>query len=522
MPEYLKIIIVPTPDGQRHTITVPEPVDYARTETYARSIAGFYSDLAISVARNEDEKLRGDMARLSADAERAQSALADRIRDLELTVWRYHKRQEHVERLVAVGYDEGTAAEIVDRLVVGGVDAAERGVTLREQLATLNYTPTEIEECIEDVPNLTQADIDYAKEILDAWDPAKPPIYGAFKNDPRLVVLPKIDTSNVTDASYYFYNCENLGYIPWLDTSKVTNADYMFDTSYYNGYVKLRRLPRLSWEALKRAYRLYAGIPQLKYLPSPLDLSHTFDISNLFDGSSLPDPFPEILFPPKGDVRFRSLGGNISGKFPLTEFPDNVVDLGWLYCNCKVSGDLSGMTFKAHGVKDAGYMFAYNVRITHAPQVDMPEINSLEGFLAGCHGLEYVPDYTACKPYKVHCMLNGTENLRRVEGLNFARVWNAGLFSGSVSCQNDHLTYMRIVNLGQYKELSSCDLSLATVWGTGSEEARQSLVNSLLTDSYDRAAAGMTPTTVRQSTASKAALTAEEIAAITAKGFTIA
>ena len=80
---------------------------------------------------------------------------------------------------------------------------------------------------------------------------------------------------------------------------------------------------------------------------------------------------------------------------------------------------------------------------------------------------------------------------------------------------------MRIVHLGQ-SELTSYDFSLATVWGTGSEEARQSLVNSLLTDSYDRAAAGMTPATVRLSAASKAALTAEEIAAITAKGFTIA
>ena len=80
---------------------------------------------------------------------------------------------------------------------------------------------------------------------------------------------------------------------------------------------------------------------------------------------------------------------------------------------------------------------------------------------------------------------------------------------------------MRIVNLGQ-SELTAYDFSLATVWGTGSEEARQSLVNSLLTDSYDRAAAGMPPVTIKLSATSKTALTSEEIAAITAKGFTIA
>ena len=117
----------------------------------------------------------------------------------------------------------------------------------------------------------------------------------------------------------------------------------------------------------------------------------------------------------------------------------------------------------------------------------------------------------------------GTYPLERVGGLNFARVTNAAIFGTETGYgrQKPYLRYMRIINLGQ-SELTAYDFSLATVWGTGSEEARQSLVNSLLTDSYDRATAGMAPATVRLSTASKAALTAEEIAAITAKGFTIA
>lgn len=56
--------------------------------------------------------------------------------------------------------------------------------------------------------------------------------------------------------------------------------------------------------------------------------------------------------------------------------------------------------------------------------------------------------------------------------------------------------------------------------GTAGEESRQALIDMF---SYDRTANGLTNTlTVQLSAASKALLTAEEIAAITAKGYTIA
>lgn len=61
-----------------------------------------------------------------------------------------------------------------------------------------------------------------------------------------------------------------------------------------------------------------------------------------------------------------------------------------------------------------------------------------------------------------------------------------------------------------------------SAWGDGSEENRRSLVDSLLTYSYDRAAAGWSAATVALSETVKARLTDEEIAAITAKGYTIA
>lgn len=69
--------------------------------------------------------------------------------------------------------------------------------------------------------------------------------------------------------------------------------------------------------------------------------------------------------------------------------------------------------------------------------------------------------------------------------------------------------------------LTSYRLHYVISWGTGSEENRQSLIDSLITYSYDRASNGMVTATIQLSANTKALLTEEEIAQITNKGFTI-
>ena len=82
------------------------------------------------------------------------------------------------------------------------------------------------------------------------------------------------------------------------------------------------------------------------------------------------------------------------------------------------------------------------------------------------------------------------------------------------------LSFIKITNLGKSK-LATYDFSGASVWGTGSKENRQSLIDSLITYSYDRASNGMATATIKLSATTKAILTEEEIAQITNKGFTI-
>ena len=49
-----------------------------------------------------------------------------------------------------------------------------------------------------------------------------------FKNASKLIDIPKLDTSNITDMDSVFDGCTSLTTIPELDTSKATDMSYMF------------------------------------------------------------------------------------------------------------------------------------------------------------------------------------------------------------------------------------------------------------------------------------------------------
>lgn len=87
---------------------------------------------------------------------------------------------------------------------------------------------------------------------------------------------------------------------------------------------------------------------------------------------------------------------------------------------------------------------------------------------------------------------------------------------------NATTAYIGIRNLGKAQGLKTANL-WSRNWGddTMVRGARQSLVDALLTYSHDRVTAGWAAVTVTLSTATFQRLTADEVAAITAKGYTI-
>ena len=92
----------------------------------------------------------------------------------------------------------------------------------------------------------------------------------------------------------------------------------------------------------------------------------------------------------------------------------------------------------------------------------------------------------------------------------------------------DKLRYALLKDFGTGSSCTSADFTYWPNWGVEDETielsagARQSLIDTLITYSYDRATAGYSTCTVTLHADTKALLTQDEIAQITAKGYTLA
>lgn len=123
-----------------------------------------------------------------------------------------------------------------------------------------------------------------------------------------------------------------------------------------------------------------------------------------------------------------------------------------------------------------------------------------------------------------------TDGVKRVESLDFTSTTTGA--SNEAWISNGNLTglrYIVIKNIGTASGCTSIAMTRLTQWGIPhasypslTSDARQSLIDTLLTYSFDRATAGYSTCTVTLSAATKALLTTEELEQITAKGYTIA
>lgn len=137
-----------------------------------------------------------------------------------------------------------------------------------------------------------------------------------------------------------------------------------------------------------------------------------------------------------------------------------------------------------------------NSIITEAPLFDTSKVTDMSGMFYVCN------------------------NLTTISKLDMSSVTNFDSMFNYCS----KLSTINILNLGKQQSVYSNNTleASSTIWGQGSDEALQSLKDSLITNSFDRKTAGYSTMTIYLSTATKALLTNAEKAQITAKGYTIA
>ena len=132
-----------------------------------------------------------------------------------------------------------------------------------------------------------------------------------------------------------------------------------------------------------------------------------------------------------------------------------------------------------------------------------------------CPGIDEVIVEDTPKLVCCPSMFFGCTNLKRLQVINMSKITACGLML--YQCYGMRYLYLKNIGVYQIPDFSHCYL-----WGTTDEESRQSVIYTLLTHSYDRAANGLSAGKITLHANTKAVLTEEEIAAITAKGYTIA
>ena len=136
-----------------------------------------------------------------------------------------------------------------------------------------------------------------------------------------------------------------------------------------------------------------------------------------------------------------------------------------------------------------------------------------------CSALEKIPPLDTSAATSTGYMFQECTSLISVQMLDIGNATQVYMMFNN--CTN--LRYAKLLNMGK-STLAAYNFGNTPNWGVANEEtpdARQSLIDSLITYSYDRASNGMATATITLSANTKALLTEEEIAQITAKGFTI-
>lgn len=193
-----------------------------------------------------------------------------------------------------------------------------------------------------------------------------------------------------------------------------------------------------------------------------------------------------------------------------------VTSARFAFYSCQNLSDISALDLSK--VQNGQSMFHSCTSLREVNDLNIGSMQATYLMFYGCSQLRFASFTDTHSLEDCRQMFQGCQLLERIVGLDVGNV-KSGM-AGSFFTNTRALTHLYMINHG--KGDTRFDFNNCPMWGTTDEEARQSVIYTLLTNSYDRAANGLSAATIQLHANTKAVLTEEEIAAITAKGYTIA
>ena len=313
-------------------------------------------------------------------------------------------------------------------------------------------------------------DVAYSKTLLDAWNPNNDNARLLYSGNTNIVYAPSIDTSKVTDMYRMFSGCNNLQTVPMYNTRNVTNMEGIFQDC-----TSLTSVKDIDTSKVTNMSSMFSGCSKLKSVPY-IDTSKVTDMFSMFSGCSKLKSVPYI--------------------------------------------DTSKVT-------RMNYMFQGCENLTTIPEMNTSNVTDIHSMFQGCYSLTSVPEMDTSNVNNFESMFAGCKSLTTIEGISFKSFRDSTMSYSYLTgwYSNNSIRKAVFKDIGYQSTAVQFNTSNIKNLGVNTDEitdARQSLIDSLITYSFDRAAAGYPTCTITLSDNTKALLTSDEIAQIEAKGFTIA
>lgn len=273
-----------------------------------------------------------------------------------------------------------------------------------------------------------------------------------------------------TSAVQLYYNNKKLVYSPKIDTINVTNMQGMFYSC-----TSLQTVPFYDTSKVTNMLHMFYNCICIKKVP----LFNTSKVTNM---QSMFDSCTNLQSVPEFDT-------------------SKVTNISRFCFNCS--------------------------RLTTVPAFNTSNVTDMNSMFSGCDKLISVPELDTSKVTNFNYTFSYCYSLKTIEGISFKSFADSTM-SNYYIFGFGYLNSLRkavFKDIGYQSTAVQFDTSMLTNWGVNTDEipdARQSLIDSLITYSFDRASAGYPTCTITLSSNTKALLTADEIAQITAKGFTLA
>jgi surface protein len=333
--------------------------------------------------------------------------------------------------------------------------------------------------------------------------------------------LSNFNTSNVVNFDSMFsatgYNSEVFTLdVSSFDTSNATNMSSMFSATGYNSENFTLDVSNFDTSNVTSMTRIFESCNV-----ETLDLS-TWDTSKVkIDSNAFARPFYDF------EGKYLILGDKC--KFENVNYFSN------MFRDCKnlISLDLSNWNIPNATTMDSMFRYCTSLTSLDVSNFNTSNVTGMSYMFSDCYSLTNIDlsSFDTSNVTKMDNMFYNCHILQRIDGfIDWTKISSyPSNFIYTTSSYGNPLRYMVIKNIGKTGTTFNFNNTSLQNWGDETDTttyplsvgARQSLVDSLLTYSFDRVANGLSTCTIQLHPNVKARLTADEITAIQNKGYTI-